>query len=213
MRKKKYIQLPRGYLSQSQYNLWKGDKKRYIEVYFNDRKEYSFGNDSMDFGKKFAESLEFERDTDEVLTDATILLLPKYDVRDKEIFAELKTNYGWLRLLAKPDTFNSQSFEFREYKTGFNPWTQAKADKHFQLRFYAVVIYLKYKKILPDAYLDWIETERLEDGTIRPTGKTKSFRVQIGLPIILQTIKEIVDVARDIELGYASHIRPPEEEF
>lgn len=213
MSKKRYIQLPKGYLSHSQIMMWKSSPERYKKLYFEGRQEYALHNESMEYGKKFAEALEFEKETDDLLTDASILLLPKYDVRDKEMIAEIKTPYGWLKVVGRPDTFNSVSYEFREYKTGKTPWTQAKAQKHHQMRFYAMIIYLNKKKALRDAYLDWIETEKLPDGTIKPTGKTKSFRVEIGLPAILQTLKETIDVARDIELAYASHVQPPEDEF
>lgn len=213
MAKKKYIQLPKGYLSHSQIMMWKSSPERYKKLYFDGNQGYALRNDSMDFGKKFAEALEYEKETNDLLTDASILLLPKYDVRDQEIVVEFKTKHGWLKLVGRPDTFNSVSYEFREYKTGITPWTQAKAQKHHQMRFYGTIIYLKHKKALPDAYLDWIETERLPDGTIRPTGKTRSFRVEIGLPAILKTIEETVKVALEIELAFASHIPPPEDVF
>jgi len=213
MAKKKYIQLPKGYLSYSQITMWRSSPARYKELYFNGRQEFALNNNSMEYGKKFAEALEFERDTNELLTDATILLLPKYDIRDQEMNAEIKTKHGWLRVTGRPDTFNSKTCEFREYKTGKVKWTLSKAQKHLQMRFYAMIIYLNFGKALGDAYLDWIETEKLPDGTIQPTGKTQSFKVDIGLPAILQTINETIKVALEIELAYASHVRPPEDEF
>lgn len=213
MSQKKYIQLPKGYLSHSQIVMWKSSKERYKKLYFNGQEEYRLNNKFLDYGKKFATALEFERDTNELLTDAAILLLPKYDVRDQEIVAEIKTKHGWLKVVGRPDTFNSKTFEFREYKTGMSPWTHSKAQRHHQMRFYAMIIYLKHKKALADAYLDWIETEKLPDGTIQPTGKTKSFKVEIGLSTILQTINETIQTALEIELAYASHVPPPEEEF
>lgn len=209
MAAKKKIEVPRGYVSYSQVALWKQNPKRYKEIYFNGRKDLNVFNESIEYGKMVADALEKNEDTGDLLTDAAMLLLKKYDVRDEPIFVEFKTKYGWLSLLAKPDTFNSITHEFREYKTGKARWTQTKADKHFQLLFYAAVIYLKYKKINNDCYLDWIETaEKVDDlgiVSMQPTGTIKSFRVEIGLKRILDTLDEIVKVSLEIQEAYQLH--------
>ena len=212
MAKKKYIQLPRGYISYTQVALWKSNPTRYKEIYFNDRKN-NVMNDFIAYGKDYADALEQESETGDLLTDASILILKKYDVRDKEIVAEIKTKDGWIRLLGKPDTLNSKTFEFREYKTGKNPWTQSKCDKHFQLPFYGVLVYLKYGVFLKDCYLDWIQTEKVAvdsvfldvDHKVQPTGMIRSFRVELGTRKILETVAEIIKVAKEIELAYAAH--------
>lgn len=209
MAQKKKIQLPRDYISYSQVSLWKQNPKRYKEIYFNGRKDLNVYNDSIEYGKMVADALEKNEDTGDLLTDAAMLLLKKYDKRDEPIYVDFKTKGGWLTLIAKPDTFNSVSHEFREYKTGKVKWTQGKADKHFQLFFYAAVIYLKYKKITTDCYLDWIETAEsvTPDGIsqMQPTGVIKSFKVEVGLKKILDTIDEIVKVSKEIEEAYILH--------
>lgn len=210
--KKKYIELPKGYLSYSQIQSWRGNPKRYKEVYFDGRTEFSIYNEGMEYGKQFADALETYTDTNDLLTDASILLLAKYDVRDQEIRAELKTKDGCIPLLGRPDTMNSKTFAFREYKTGKQPWTQNKANKHFQLYFYAMLIYLKYGVVVEKCHLDWIETEVVNNKT-QPTGKTLSFPVKIGLRKILETMSETIVVAKEIELAYASHITRPEDKF
>ena len=217
MAKKKYLQLPKEYLSQSQISIWERSPDKYATMYFDGDINKTVYNDSMGYGKEFADALENYENTDNLLTDAAILLLQKYDVRDQEMFAELKTKHGWIKLLAKPDTFNSKTCEFREYKTGKVAWTQNKANKHFQLFFYAAVIYLKHGVVLDHCYLDWIETAEsvITDpddflvGTMRvqPTGKIKSFKVEVGLPKILETLARIIKAAKEIEIAYASHIK------
>jgi len=219
--KKKIIQLPKGYLSYSQKELWKNDPKRYKQIYFDGRDELRVSNSGMDYGKIVATALETEKDTDDLLTDSAMLLLPKYDIRDEEISTEFRTKEGWISLIGRPDTLNSKSFDFREYKTGKTKWTQKKAQNHPQMRFYAMLIYLKFNKLLHDAYLDWIETETViieaEEGIInsftkkeiRPTGRVESFRVTFTLTDILNEMAETARVAKEIEIAFASHVPDP----
>lgn len=217
---KKFIQLPRGYISQSQVTMWKQDPERYKSIYFDNDKSKRISNEGMEYGKIVASALENEVDTDDLLTDSAMLLLPKYDVRDKEIVVEWKTPHGWLKVLGKPDMLDSKTFAFREIKTGKTKWTQNKANKHFQLKFYAMLIYLKYGKMLHETFLDWIETEvvRTElDGfpieTTQPTGRVESFKVVFSTNDILQTMAETLKVAKEIETAYIIHLSNPHVPF
>jgi hypothetical protein len=101
---------------------------------------------------------------------------------------------------------------FREYKSGKGAWTQNKAQKHPQMVFYAMLIYLKYKVVLNEAWIDWVETMDTPDG-IKPTGKIESFHVTFTLLDILNCISETSRVAKEIELDYACYVPPPEEVF
>lgn len=206
--KKKIIQLPKGYISYSQLQLWQNDKKRYKEIYFDGRDELRVSNAGMEYGKIVATALEKGTDTDDLLTDSAMFLLPKYDIADQEIDTFLKTKDGWIRILGRPDTMDSKTFDFREYKTGKTSWSQKKAQNHLQMRFYAMLIYLKHKKILKEAYLDWIETEQGPEG-IRPTGRVESFRVEFQLQDILATMALTSKIAKEIEIEFASHIPDP----
>lgn len=138
-----------------------------------------------------------------------MLLLPKYDVADQEIRVDFKTAHGWLQLVGKPDTRNSLTHEFREYKTGKHPWTAKKAQEHGQMKFYAMLVYLKFGKLLTGAHLDWIETEQGPDG-IRPTGRVQSFRVTFSLNDILTTMTRATKAALEIEAAYAARATKPE---
>ena len=207
--KKRKLQLPKGYLSYSQIQLWKSDKKRYIELYFNNRTELRMSNAGMEYGKVVAEALEKEENTGDLMTDSAMLLLTKYDVRDQEIATEIKTKECIVPVIGRPDTLDSLTKAFREYKTGKGKWTQNKAQNHPQMRFYAMLIYLKYGKLTKEAWLDWIETEKTEGG-IKPTGRVESFHVEISMSDILDTIKETVNVGKEIEIAFASHETVPE---
>ena len=146
-------------------------------------------------------------------------MLEKYDVRDQEIIVEIKTKHGWFTVLGRPDTLNSVTKAFREYKTGKGKWTQTKAQNHPQMIFYAMLVYLKHGVVLNEAYLDWIETQDVEEGFIdedgfdwgkvkrvKPTGNVEHFHVTFTLGQILQCIAETIKVAEEIEIDFASYI-------
>lgn len=206
--RKKIIQLPKGYISYSQRELWLNDRARYIEIYFEGRDELRTSNAGQEYGKVVATALEYGTETGDLLTDSAMLLLPKYDMRDQEIVTYLKTKDGEIKLLGRPDTLNSITKEFREYKTGKLPWTQKKAQQHPQMRFYAMLIYLAFGKALREAHLDWIETEQTPTG-IAPTGRVQSFKVTFTLSDILKEMALTTKVAKEIEVMYACHVQDP----
>src|SRR3990167_2097941 len=146
--KKKYIQLPQGYLSYSQLMLWLSDQNRYKQIYFDKRHELSTSNVGQEYGKVVATALEEGIETNDLLTDSAILLLEKYDLRDKEIRGEIKTKEGWIEVMGRPDTMDSKTKNFREYKTGKSPWTKSRAQNHPQMRFYAMLIYVVFGIVL-----------------------------------------------------------------
>lgn len=205
--KKHYIQLPKGYLSYSQISRWLNDKQGYIDLYMDGRSELQRTNYGQQYGKMVADALEKQEETGDLLTDSAMLLLPKYDIADKEIVVEMKTKSGWIKLLIKPDSLDEKTKAIREYKTGKQPWTQKKADEHLQLKIYATGIYLKYK-IVPEVGLDWIQTEQI-GSEIKPTGHVESFTVNITLKDILETMALITRVAKEIEIEFAHHVTDP----
>lgn len=209
MAKKKYIQLPKGYLSYSQIQLWKNDPERYIAIYMDGRDELRTTNAGMEYGKIVADALEKGVDVGDLMTDSAMLLLKKYDTPDQEIRTDMKTKYGWLSLVAKPDTRDSVTHDFREYKTGKNAWTEKKAQNHPQMIFYAMVIYIKFKTLISRAWLDWIETEAVMNDVgvneIMPTGRVESFLVTFTLGDVLREMQETIRVAREIETAWVTH--------
>jgi len=186
----------------------------------NNNQAMRLNNSGMDYGKTVATALENEESTGDLLTDAAMLLLPKYDIRDKEIQVETKTKDGWLKIIGKPDYLNSKTKEFYETKTGKGKWTQTKAQKHPQMIFYAMLIYLAYGVVLNDAYLNWIETEDVlepykesdwllkDRKVIKPTGNVQTFKVTFTLTDILKTLAETVKVAKEIEIAWSMHVKP-----
>ena len=216
--KKKLIQLPKTYLSYSQIQLWKSSRARYIELYMNNNQAFRLENSGMAYGKVVADALEKGLETGDLLTDAAMLLLPKYDVADKEIRATIKTKEGSFDIIGRPDSLDSKTKAYIEYKTGKGAWTLAKAQKHPQMLFYALLIYLAYGVVLNEAKLIWIQTEDVveqygpedwlqgEKKSIKPTGHIETFEVKFTLAEILNCLADTIRIAKEIELVWLSHI-------
>jgi hypothetical protein len=182
-------------------------------LYYEGDQSYSLSNSGLNYGSLFAKALEIGEDTGDLLTDVALDLLPKYNVRDKEIVVDMKTVGGAVTLLGRPDMLDDETFAFREVKTGKVKWNQKKADKHLQLKIYAVLIYLTKKVVPPSVYLDWVETFQDTDGEVTPTGHIESFKVDITLKDILETMALISKVAKEIELDWASYVPEPVTPF
>lgn len=211
MAKRKIIQLPANCLSYSQVQLWLADKNRYKEIFFNHNDNARFMNDGMAYGKVVADALENDQETGDLLTDMAMSLLVKYDIRDKEMEGILKTKDGDIRIVSHPDTMDSHSLAFREYKTGKVKWTQKKADNWFQLKFYAMLIFIIHGKVPPEVHLDWIETFKDTDGEIKPTGRVETFKVKVGMSDIINTMALVSRVAKEIEAEWAVWTPPDPE--
>lgn len=219
MSNKRFISLPKGYLSYTQMQLWRTDPKRYAQLYFDGRADLSWSNRGQGYGKIVADMLEKGLETGDLLTDAAMLLFEKYDVADQRIDVDVKTPYGWLSLQAKPDSLDSATKAIIEYKTGkgHNPWDQRKAQNHLQMWFYAVVVWQKFGVMLPGAKLIWMETEdvppyeviiegKKEILTIAPTGRIETFDVHFSKAGLMDALARIIKAAHEIEVAWASHV-------
>jgi hypothetical protein len=207
-KERRIVQLPRGYISYSQLQLWLNDEERYKKLYFEERDDLRTSNSGQEYGKVVATLLETGGSHDDAVTDTAMFLLPKYDVADKEITAVLETKEGDIKIVGRPDSMDSKSKDFYEYKTGKHPWTQSKAQNHLQMRFYAMTIYLAYGVSLKEAALVWIETEQGPDG-IRPTGRIETFPVTFTMQMILETMAMTAKAAKEIEVAYAQFTPDP----
>lgn len=126
----------------------------YREVYFEGRKMPT--NRGQGLGREIAEAIETDTDTGDIIKDAVIAQLPKYEHRDKEFRMTIPGKEP-VPLLIKPDSLKKDYSAVIEYKTGVEPWTQNKVDRDDQLTFYATGIYVLVKKI-PKLDLYWAET-------------------------------------------------------
>ena len=201
MKKKKLIN-PRGYLSWTQISLWLRSPELYKRHYFYGEDEYK--NERMDFGSKVSTALETGEESDDVLVNMLITLLPKYSVPECEIQVPFMTPYGEVVLLGKMDTYRPEPVAFREYKTGTTKWTQKMAEGHKQLDHYTAILWLLSKKI-PQCHLDWAET-KVEDGVVTLAGPIKSFEVKKTVKSILQYLAIAGRVAKEIDEAYRKEL-------
>lgn len=200
------IALPQGYLSVSALQLWQDNKERYAQLYFDRLHELRRTSKEMSYGSLVADALEKNEEDgiEDEVTHAAVMLLPKYDIRDKEIRVELKTKKHKFDVLGKLDSLSSETYEVLEYKTGKQSWTQNRVEGLLQLKYYAMLVYLKYGKVPPSTKLVWIQTVDSGDGTsIEATGHMQLFDVTITLADILDTMRLVEKVALEIELAWS----------
>lgn len=208
----KTLKLPKGYLSPTQLWLWENKRDWYIRKYINGE-DIEESNLKMEFGKKFAKS----RETDEMLDDENLemakILMPTLPIREKEITAFLKLDGGLkVKLLGKPDGFDKKNLDILDDKTG-KKWTQKMADQSQQFTFYALLVWLKYKKLPRKIIVNWVEAAEREiekNGDvycdIYATGKRQTFISQRKMTDIYSLIGKISKAARDISKLYLAKL-------
>lgn len=169
--------LPLGYLSHSAKTLWKSDKQSYRNKYYYRNNVSSLSSPEIDFGKNIAEQLETMNITNPMLKyfiDSG--QLPVYPVREHE----LRVTIEGVPLLGKLDMFHPATLTFRDDKTGHKEWTQKIVDKHPQLPFYSLLIKEKYGSVNEQCYLDWMQTEMVnETNTIIINGTEYTSTIQV----------------------------------
>lgn len=212
-KKRKIVQLPADCLSYSQVSMWLSSPKRYKKIFFDNDESARFTNSGMAYGSIVADALENDEETGDLLTDMAISLIPKYDMRDIEMEGWLKTTSGWVKIVSHPDMRDSKTQSLREIKTGRVKWTQKKADNWFQLKFYAMLVYLVHGVVPPKCFLDWVETFVDTDGEVKPTGHVETFEVKIGLEEILETMATTARVAKEIEDEWVVYEKSEEQKI
>lgn len=128
-------------------------------------------------------------------------------------FVEYKPAVDWVYTICCLwflDNAKADLSVFREFKTWKKPWTQERADDHWQLYFYALLIESVTGKIPEKAYLDWIVTEDDEDWIVRPTGDIVTFEVKIKP----EKVKELKDslpwIFNDMQKAYEKWLQDAE---
>lgn len=194
--------LPRP-LSWSGMTLLEANEEAWVAKYLNGE-DVDFSNDGMSFGKRLADHLEEETDDIEMGVIGSQLI--PLDNQEFPLSCELKTVKGKIPLFGKLDRSSVDLGAIREVKTGQGEaWTQAKAEKHGQLHFYATMIHTLKRKI-PTIWLDWVKTEKI-DGGVFFTGQIKSFEVKLNLVDILKMKKRILKNAIRIDYLTTQHLK------
>lgn len=111
----------------------------------------------MEFGKRFAEVMEGQDTSDDIIS-LIKLSVPAYAKPEEEITATLNALGRAVKLLGKPDSYDPETHNIYEYKTGKTKWNQDKAQKHGQVLFYKTILYINHG-VIPKGTLIWIPTE------------------------------------------------------
>lgn len=160
----------------------------------------------MNYGKSFATAME-QGDSDDVIIKAVSKRVPKFEKPEYRIEANLATEWGEIPLLGFMDSSRPNPVEgFREYKTGQHPWTQRKVDNHGQITFYSLEVYILEKKLPKEIFLDWIETQKDEDGKIFATGKIVTFETSRQIGDLLEMTTIIKRTASQIHSAYTNYL-------
>ena len=196
--------LPKQYLSWSSMNCWMSNKERFRREYFEHGEKLD--TKYLRFGKGIADLIEKGKHKE---------LLPDLEVYDTPEF-EIRTEIMGVPVLSYLDSYDSKINVFLEYKTGKNPWTQAKVQKHDQLTFYATA--LKYSTGKMPEYCDlvWIETKEgsvevddfwhENENQINITGRIKTFHREFDEREIERMEEIIRHSAEQISEAYKSFI-------
>lgn len=144
---KKY-NLPKQYLSFSQYSLWRSNKDAYRKRYYENIKSHE--TRELLFGKKIAKMLE-KKD----YTEYPILAKVKQGSHNEY---EIKVKINGVPVLAYLDSCTPKTGKIYEYKTGKVIWDQKRVDEHEQLPFYAASMKAKHGKYNPIVDLFWLPT-------------------------------------------------------
>ena len=203
---------PRSYISYSALRMWEQNPEEFKCKYFHPETYIQRTNRGQSLGKQFAEAIEHDEESGDLMMDVVIAQFPKFEIRDKEIRCSLSIGKGkdrsFVPILIKPDSTKADYTEFYEYKTygESSPWNQKRVDEDDQMTFYATGLYLKVKEkggvVIPKGTLVAAATRKVvgEDGVERPqlTGEIKWFPTTRTFADILRMQARISTAWREI---------------
>ena len=166
--------------------LFEKSPEQWADIYLRDYPQYT--NVNMLYGSLMANSLEKNELSGDPALDLMIENIPKFELIDKPIEANLKNGKDIIIVLAKPDTAKADYTAFKEYKTSLKKYTQKMADDSNQITFYATTIWLKTNKIPQDIELVNVQVKYTENGELTPTGEL----------IRIPTTRTMVDIIKMI---------------
>lgn len=182
--------------------MWNRSQSEYRERYVLgiEREE----TEQLRLGKRIATALE-KPEAAAALEDRTerqlLELFPSYPLREFEVKADCEG----VPILGKFDGFeNAERIRLGEYKTG-RKWTQSRVDADGQLTWYALCIFLAFKRLPDEIKLTWAETDFTEDG-LRLTGRIQTFTTKRTLADVAKMVPDIKRVWSEIGEMYSKEI-------
>jgi len=152
---------PKPHLSYSQIIIFERSPEAYARVYLLGEEKYT--NAKMGFGKRFAEA--FVENTEDRAIEVSKYHFIHYQKQEFEVTAIIPHKPTQITFKAVFDGYTRKTAHIGERKTGSIVWSQEKVDNNFQLSVYALVHWLKFKKLPKRITLEWLETTE-EDGEI-----------------------------------------------
>lgn len=192
--------------------MWEQNPEEFKRKYFHPETYVQHTNRGQAIGKQFAEAIEHDKESGDLVMDIVIAQFPKFELRDKEILCNLPVGKGrdrkFIPVLIKPDSTQADYRAFYEYKTygESSPWSQKRVDEDDQITFYAMGLYLKIKEKggieLPKGTLIAAATKKVigEDGIERPelTGEIKWYPTTRTFAQLLQMMARTATAWREI---------------
>jgi hypothetical protein len=217
------------------------NKPRYIKEYFEDGDRLK--TRYLDFGSTFSKMVErlgeimegvhdryvaiqelkkeypMDENMESVLMELDIEGISEYQIGNSgkpDDTTPICKIRGGVPILAYLDKYITRNGAIQEYKTGLQPWTQARVQKHDQLPFYGVALKWSGKRLPDYADLHWIETAETQkehvdfwrdgDKIIKATGKIKTFHRELDPREFDRMEDLIVKVAWEISEAYQDHL-------
>lgn len=164
------------------------------------------------FGRKIADELE-----NEIIDRPHLARIPRYSEPEHQIDCSI----DGVPFRGFIDSYEPDTHQFLEYKTGRNAWTDKKVLKHLQLPIYSLLIEHEHGHVADKCHLVWIETRfitktlqmgehTLEAQTreLELTGMFEMFERVITKEEREETKKLIIKVAEEISEDYTSYPHP-----
>ncbi len=191
---------PRPYLSWSQIQLFERSPDLYVRKYIYGEDEPA--TEAMRLGKRLAQALEVQEKTGDDALDNLLNFFPAYPQREFKMEATLEglevPLYGIL------DGFDEKELRIGEYKSG-RLWDQSMVDDSGQLKMYALMVWLKYKKIPSEVMLHWAKTQYNEENELVFAGEIQSFEASISVKDILLFTNRVLRVWDGIKTVSKEH--------
>lgn len=174
--------------------MWETNPKYYAQRYFEGQDLKFLANQ---FGSEMAKALELEEGSDDQAISQALIFLPKYPLREHRI--EIPGTH--CPLLGSLDGYDPAGPDIGEYKSGKGLWTQAKVDKHGQLDFYALLVYLKEKKLPRRVRLHYYCTNE------KHYGRVFNFEKKVTLTDVLRMSGRATKAWKEITVAYRTYGR------
>lgn len=203
------MNIPKGRISYSMWNLWCMDKEKFRKRYYEN--EPSFESRETIFGKNIASMLE-RNEYHPILAKVPSGTHKEY---------RIETVIQDMPVLAFLDSCSPATGSLFEIKSGRIPWNQQRVDTHDQLPFYCMCLQAKLGYYDPHVLLIWLETQlspRTEliggitfynddyrDLMVKLTGRLQVFTREVKQSDIDSITERVLLSAKEIETDYATY--------